>query len=163
MSTHYKTLNFFDSLAEIVDAPIYIADSEDELQQELAANTWAISCNPKDADDLALNDFKLFFDEIIQNRRTQLENFDRQDSMWFCLWQDAQVDQLWFSLISELHSSLPFSAEVNVVASMDSIINDFIESIYHKAGMWPVQGTNDTATYSEQQAQTALDVYATKL
>ncbi len=76
---------FFDSLTAIIAAPIYIGRSPDDLDQELRTNTWLISCSQEEAKQLAPDDFRQFFEQVIENRRHQIQAADLGHGMLFYL------------------------------------------------------------------------------
>jgi len=127
---------FFDSLAAIIGDPMYIGRSSADLDQELRTNTWSISCSLEQAQQLTLNDFLQFFEQVIENRRQQLQAAQSVYGMLFYLWYDEQAIQLRFGLISDFDGYLPFSASVNRVPSMVSIIEEFLLSHHHDGIPW---------------------------
>jgi hypothetical protein len=159
---------FFNSLVEVITDPIYIGLTEDDLDQELKTNTWLISCSQEETIHLTSEDFKQFFDAVIENRKQQIQTSGLDHSMLFYLWYDAQAVQLRFSIISDFHAKLPFRATLNIVPSMDLIIEKLLLSHHHDGILWQELKIIDFDAKSLQDKEVddekiVLDVYCLTL
>jgi hypothetical protein len=149
---------FFQDLEEIVVDPMFIGDSEDAIDQEIANNTWSISVSNELVTQLSVKDFIVFFGEVISNRRKQI-NFCNKD-MLFYVWFDWQAAQLRFSLISDYHSKLPFSCEIETIVNLEPIIEEFLSFSYHDG--LPTEEICEEDK-SEEENNNPLKVYLCKI
>lgn len=117
---------FFQDLEEIVTDPIFIGN----LNEEIENNTWSISISNELAVEIMVDDFKIFFDRVVANRKKQVEN-SNSPKMLFYVWFDWMAVQLRFSVISDDNAKLPFAGEVEITENLELIIEDFLRFPYH--------------------------------
>lgn len=128
--------NFFKSLDEIITDKIFITDNLDELSKEIENNHWSFGIDFDTAKNVKNEDLKLFIDKIIENRVLQLKNSEVNVDLIFYSWFDEQAGNLNFNFINAGHEVLPFGAELELVDSIDIIINDFLSSKYLEGIPW---------------------------
>ncbi|UNK17026.1 hypothetical protein MNQ98_21420 [Paenibacillus sp. N3/727] len=150
---------YFKDLEEIITDPILIGSSEDDLNEEIDNNMWRISFDAELKKVLTVNDYKIFFNRVIQNRREQIIGSTSNHGMIFYLWFDQLACQIRFNLISVLHKKLPFQCDVEIVEHMDDIILTFLNSPFHDG--IPIEGYNDNI--EEEFKPYILRVYQTIL
>ena len=110
---------------------IFIGSTPDDLAAETACNMWRISLSQEETAALTTKDIVAFLDQVIENRRQQLDRAQVGHGLVFYLWFDAQAGQLRFNVISDFHSRLPFESRVNYVATPESIVERFLRDPYH--------------------------------
>jgi len=133
--------HYFKDLEEIITDTIFIGSSERDLEEEIANNMRRISSNKELIKTLTINDYKDFFNKVIQNRRDQVINSTLKHGVIFYLWFDQLACQLRFNLISDLHKKLPFQCDLEILEQMDDIILAFLNSLFHDG--LPIEGYND--------------------
>lgn len=126
---------FFQDLEEIVVDTLFIGESENDIDQEIANNTWSISISNELGTQLSVMDFMNFFGEVITNRRKQIKISNK--GMLFYVWFDWQSAQLRFNLISDYDSKLPFNCEIQTIDNLEPIIEEFLSFPYHNG--FPVE------------------------
>ncbi|WP_205439647.1 hypothetical protein [Peribacillus alkalitolerans] len=124
-------IEFFQDLEEIVVDPLFIGESEEDIDQEIANNTWSISISNELAVELSLKDFMDFFEKVISNRRNQITNSKNRRGMLFYVWFDWQGAQIRFNLISDYDSKLPFGCNFEIIENLEPIIEEFLGFPYH--------------------------------
>lgn len=114
-------------LVEIVNDTLFVGDSIDDLQTEVAQNAWSISMSDYEKLSLTADDLQEFLDAVLINRASQLRQVDVDHGLIFYVWFDAQALQLRFSLISDFHEKLPFGCQI-VESELRPIIEAFLSS-----------------------------------
>jgi hypothetical protein len=127
---------FFQNLDEIVSDEIYLTESLDELDKEIQANHWSIGIDSDTAQLINNHDLQDFLRKVIQNRVKQLEDSDKKMGLLFYIWFDEQACNLNFNLINSEHERLPFGAKLELVDSIDQVINDCLKSKYLDGISW---------------------------
>jgi hypothetical protein len=151
---------FFRDLEEIVVDHLFIGDSEDDINQEIANNTWSISVSNELGNKLSVKDFIIFFEEVISHRRKQIKISKK--SMLFYVWFDWQAAQLRFNLISDYCSKLPFSCEIELFDNLEPIIEEFLAFPYHDG--FPVEEVSgEDEGIEEEQISNPLKVFFYKI
>lgn len=150
---------FFEDLEEIVVDPLFIGDSEDDIDQEIANNTWLISVSNDLGAQLSVKDFIDFFDKVISNRRKQINISNK--GMLFYVWFDWQAAQLRFNLISDYDSKLPFSCEIETIDNLEPIIEEFLSFPYHNG--FPVEEICEEDEGGEEENNDPLKVFLCKI
>jgi hypothetical protein len=150
---------FFRDLEEIVVDHLFTGDSEDDINQEIANNTWSISVSNELGTQLSVKDFINFFGEVISNRRKQIKISKK--SMLFYVWFDWQAAQLKFNLISDYDSKLPFSCEIETIDNFEAIIEEFLSFPYHNG--FPVEVISDEDEGIEEESNNPLKVFLCKI
>ena len=121
---------FFKSISEIETDEIYLTETLDELSKEIEINHWSISIDSETAMKIENADLHNFLRKVIENRISQLDKSDKNMDLIFYSWFDEQAGNLNFNFINSRHEDLPFSTELEFVDSLDTIINDFLNSRY---------------------------------
>lgn len=121
---------FFENINEIISDKIYLTDSLDKLNEEIETNKWSIGIDFKTAKVIGNEDLKKFLGKVIQNRIEQINKSKLNINLIFYLWFDTQAGNLNLNFINTKHEKLPFGAELEFTDSMDTIINDFLNSRY---------------------------------
>jgi hypothetical protein len=148
---------YFKNLEDIITDPIYVGTSIEELNDEINNNSWRITLEQSLSSEITVNDFVEFFSDVIQNRKHQLSNANETHGMIFYLWFDRMASQIRFNLISDFHDNLPFQCEIDVLESIETIIQDFLE--YPFLNGLPIDGNSDES----EQKPYKLEVYKTVL
>lgn len=121
---------FFENINEIITDKIYLAEKLDELNKEIELNHWSIGIDSETAKTIKSKDLGNFLRKVIKNRISQLDKSDKDMDLIFYSWFDEQAGNLNFNFINSRHENLPFSTELEFVDSLDTIINDFLNSRY---------------------------------
>ena len=122
---------YFEDLKEIITDKIYIGNSVIELDEEIRNNEWLISMSQELCEITKKEDFLEFFEAVIENRKEQVLNSNKNHGIVFYLWFDEQACQLRFNLISDFHKELPFGCKLKIIDNPDEIIEDFLNVNYH--------------------------------
>lgn len=122
---------FFNDLQEIITDRIYISSSDEEIAKETSNNLWSISVSKELCKELKANDFRIFFDKVINNREEQVKNSKCNHGMIFYLWFERQSGRLIFNLISDFHKKLPFQCELIEANNIEDIVNEFLVYEHH--------------------------------
>lgn len=122
---------FFNDVEEIITDNIYIAPTVDEISEEITNNMWSISITQELCNELIEEDFRVFFNDIIENREEQVSGSKYNHGMIFYLWFEYQSGLLRFNLISDFHKELPFKCNLILVDNPQEIVIDFLKYKYH--------------------------------
>lgn len=155
-------IEFFQGLEEIVVDPLYIGDSEADIDQEIANNTWSISISNQLGAQLSVKDFIDFFEKVISNRCDQIKHSYNNTGMIFYVWFDWQSAQLRFSLISDYDSKLPFVCEIENTDKLEPIIEEFLSYPFHDG--FPAEEVNvEDKDIEKEQKSKSLKVFFYKI
>jgi hypothetical protein len=148
---------YFKNLEDIITDPIFIGSSKEDLDEEISNNMWRISLEQELASKISINDFVVFFNKVIANRQSQIKTSNKQHGMIYYLWFDWMASQLRFNLISTVHEKLPFQCELELLESIEPIINNFLHYPYLNG--LPIEGNFD----GSEEKPYILKVYRTEL
>lgn len=156
-------IKFFQDLEEIVVDPLFIGDNEEDIDQEIANNSWSMSISNELGTQLTVKDFIDFFEKVIFNRRKQIKISNNCTGMLFYVWFDWQAAQLRFNLISDYYSKLPFGCVIETIDNLEPIIEEFLSFPYHDG--FPVEEVSgeDEGTEEEEQNSNPLKVFFYKI
>jgi hypothetical protein len=154
-------IEFFQDLEEIVVDPLVIGDSEEDLDKEIANNTWSISISNELATELSVKDFMGFFEKVISNRREQIKSSNNQIGMLFYVWFDGQAGQIRFNLITDFDSNLPFGCKIKIIDNLEPIIEEFLRFPYNDG--IPVEDVTDEEEIEEEISLVPLKVFLYKI
>ncbi len=121
---------FFESIDKIVYAEIHLTDDLDDLLNEMETNHWCLEIDSKTAKNIEKCELNDFIKRVIKNRRSQLEKSNLDIKLVFYSWLDKLSGSLHFGLINSKHKELPFDSKLNLVNSIDKIIEKFLDSDY---------------------------------
>ena len=154
---------FFENLDEIKSDRIYLTDNLEELNLEIENNHWSIGIDSVTAKQVNTNDLEGFLKEMVQNRTRQLNESDKEIGLLFYAWFDEQSGNLNFNFINSGHKSLPFAAEIMFVDSIETILNDFLNSEYLDG--IPMNELEDVSGNSDdnEEREFKLKVYKEKI
>lgn len=119
-----------EELNDIIEDPIFIGNSIDDLFSETGENTWGVSMGQELANEFTMEELVLFFTQVQTNRKEQIVQ-KSDHSMIFYAWFDWQAASLEFSLISAFHEKLPFNSPYKTIASIEPIIAEFLRFPFH--------------------------------
>lgn len=114
-------------MQQIINDKLTFGNFIDDLKIELSENTWSVSLNRLEKREITADELQTFIEAVISNRQTQISEQSRNHGMIFYLWHDRQAGQLRFSLISDWHEKLPFSAKI-INEDLENIIREFLNS-----------------------------------
>lgn len=120
---------YFEELTELGDEPLFIANSNEELELEVARNLCLISISGDIAKVTSVDDFITFFNSLLLSREAEIKEKLVQQKMIFYAWFDEMAGQLRFNFISSDHDNLPFTANLRRV-TLEKIIKDFLSSMF---------------------------------
>ncbi|HLJ31081.1 MAG TPA: hypothetical protein VKU36_01465 [Candidatus Babeliales bacterium] len=100
-----------------------------EQSEEIDHNMWCISLEGNLIESITVEQLKHFVDKLIENREQQLKDINSSKSAVFYMWFDQQALQLRFNVITGDIKSLPFSCKVQLNATVEPILNNFIETV----------------------------------
>jgi len=152
---------YFDDLKEILTDEIYMGDSITELNNEISNNLWLISMPQELCSVTDKKDFLDFFEAVIENRKEQVANPDKNHGMIFYLWFDSQACQLRFNLISDFHKKLPFGCKLEIIDNFDEIIDEFFNNKYHDG--LPLGNCVDTTEENDNKKEIDESEYILKV
>ena len=121
---------YFDYLEDIITDTIYLTESTEELHKEIGQNMWQISIASETAQAITVSEFSQFINQVIQNRKEQLNAWAGNTKLLFYIWLDEQAAQLRFNFINSKHGRPPFGAKLERVESQDEIIHNFLNYQY---------------------------------
>lgn len=154
---------FMEELKEIIEDPLFIGNSIEELDDETAENTWSVSMGQELANEFTMEELVSFFTQVQTNRKKQIVGTS-DHPMIFYAWFDWQSARLRFSLISAFHEKLPFGSNYKTIASMEPIIAEFLQFQFHDG--FPVAEIDDeiyTETEEEEKVNEPFNVFAVVL
>ena len=127
---------FLENINEIISDRIYLTDNLDELKKEIENNHWSIGIDSDTVKNVKKDDLRDFFRKIVNNRIVQLDQSELNVDLTFYSWFDEQAGNLNLNLINSRHENLPFTAKLEFVDSIDTIINSFLKSKYFDGIPW---------------------------
>ena len=150
---------YFKDLEIIKQDKIYIGSSKGELNKEIRNNFWSISIENDLLKHIKTEDFVLYFNEVIANRKTQIKESLEEQGMIFYLWFDVMANQLRFNLISDFHEQLPFGCELHEIEKIEGIIDEFLKSQTNQRMI--LEEINEEQTDEEQidEEKYVLNIY----
>ena len=119
---------YWAGLQEIVNDPLYLANSDHDLPQEIQENMWSLSLSQSLAAMFQPAEIQGFLYQVRQNRHWQLQQQDLSLELHYYLWYDEQAGQLRFNFITTRTATLPFSATIEVSETEEEIIATFLEA-----------------------------------
>lgn len=150
---------FMEELKEIVEDPLFIGNSIEDLADEAAENTWSISMGQELANDFTMEELVSFFTQVQTNRKEQIVHTS-DHPMIFYAWFDWQSASLRFSLMSAFQEKLPFGSKYKTVASIEPIIVEFLQFQFHDG--FPFTEIHDevpTETEEKEKVNEPFNVY----
>ncbi len=114
---------FVGWLAEVAADAVVIRP--DDLEAEAGGNLWSFSLSPEQAAAVSVAEVEAFANGVADARRVWI-SARRAGPMDLYWWHDAQAGQLRFSLVSAVHSRLPFGCEVVPAASLAAVASDWL-------------------------------------
>jgi hypothetical protein len=122
----YSKSDFLNDLDAILAENIVVGASIDDLQTEIDANMWWITASADVLESLSPNELLDFVMRLTDDRRAKIRHSNADHGMYFYLWFDEQAYQLRFSLISDMHTELPFGATLNIIDTPVPIVGAFL-------------------------------------
>ncbi len=93
-------------------------------------NMWALTLDNDLVKKIKLDDLKRFLNELLHNRRLQIFQKDPTAKAKFYLWFDEQALQLRFNILFDISSPLPFGCNLDIVATANHILEEFLSCTY---------------------------------
>lgn len=147
---------FIEELNEIIEDPIFIGSSIDDLFSETGENTWGVSMGQELANEFTREELVLFFTQVQTNRKEQIvQNSDHP--MIFYAWFDWQAASLKFSLISDFHEKLPFGRPYKTIASIEPIIAEFLQFPFHDG--IPITEGHDEISDEREEDEEVIETF----
>lgn len=154
---------FIEELNEIIEDPIFIGNSIDDLFSETGENTWGVSMGQELANEITMEELVLFFTQVQTNRKEQIAQIS-DHPMIFYAWFDWQAASLKFSLISAFHEKLPFNSPYKTIASIEPIIAEFLQFQFHDGFLiTDIQDEISAETEEEEKVNEPFNVFAVVL
>ena len=152
-------IEFLESINEIISDRLYLTDNLDELKKEIENNHWSIGIDFDTLKNIKKDDLRNFLKKTVNNRITQLDKSELNIDLIFYSWFDEKTGNLNLNFINSRHENLPFTAELEFVDSIDTIINSFLNSKYLDGIPW--NELEDISSDSEDNKETdfKLKVY----
>lgn len=154
---------FMEELKEIIEDPMFIGNSIEDLDKETAENTWSVSMGQELANAFTMEELVSFFTQVQTNRKEQIVQTSNH-SMIFYVWFDWQAAQLKFSLISDFHEKLPFGGNYKTIERIEPIIAEFLQFQFHDG--FPVAEIDDeifNEIEEEEKVNESFHVFASVL
>ena len=160
-----EKIEFIKSLAEIINNKLFLTDSTQNLEEEIAKNCHLISIDKKLASEIQPKELLDILKKVRENRLSQLNQSNLKANLKYYSWFDEQACQLRFNIINSNHPSLPFGAKINIVDNESVIVKAFIASNYHDGIPWEDFNKleTDIDNTEEKESGFILDVYLKEL
>ncbi|WP_316569153.1 hypothetical protein [Neobacillus sp. YIM B06451] len=147
---------FVKELEEIIEDTLFIGESIDDLNDEIAQNTLSISLGKDLASEFATEDLLSFFHQVQNNRKQQIvKNSDH--NMILYVWFEWQSARLRFDLISDFHKSLPFGRKYKVIENLEIILEEFLKFPFHDG--IPIEEVDEEGAEDEDEFE-PFNVYS---
>jgi len=121
---------YFEFINELLDDKIYITDKLDEFLEETGMNQCTLKIDSKTARNIENFELSEFLNDVIKNRKGQLEKSNKDVDLLFYSWFDDLSGYLHFDLINSKHESLPFQSKIILADSIDQIVEKFLDPDY---------------------------------
>jgi len=99
----------------------------DNVNIEARQNLWTFSIDVNRAAQMVRDDVEHFVLEIVAAWRQQLRERGAAPMLFYC-WHDGQAGQLRISAVSRSHGQLPFGCQLEQVAELSVVLNDWLRS-----------------------------------
>lgn len=119
------TISNLDQLNVILNDLLCLSGKPSE---EIDHNMWCISLEGNLIESITLKQLKGFVDKLLENRKLQLKDNNLSQGAIFYMWFDQQTQQLRFNVITN-NAKLPFECEVQLYATPEFILNNFINTV----------------------------------
>lgn len=113
-------------IRSIIADPFLVAP--DDLPAETDENTYLVSASSEEARSVLLADVVAAVSAVADARRGLLRAGGWEHEMTFYVWHDAQAGQLRLSSASAAANDLPFGCDLDLTATLDSVVEAFIGS-----------------------------------
>ena len=154
--------DFFERLKPMETDPMWIGKYAKELNKEISTNMWALSLVPEIANDVSIDDFLAFFERVIADRQEQVNKMKRH-GMLFYAWYDLPEGQLRFNCISEIHKKLPFENKIEIVDSIEPILETFLNDEWWEETLDASDESDELLDESDEYSDYSLKVFVKKL
>lgn len=148
--------DFIEELNEIIEDPIFIGNSIDDLFSETGENTWGVSMGQELANEFTIEELVLFFTQVQTNRKEQIVQTS-DHPMIFYAWFDWQAASLKFSLISAFHEKLPFNSSYKTIANIEPIIAEFLQFPFHNG--IPIIEVHDEISDEREEEEEVMEPF----
>ena len=139
MDIPLKVKHYFNELElyDIIGDELIIGKNNEEID-ESRINCWSFSLDPNQCHK---DDISQLYEAIITSRVQDLKKLGTDQKAIFYTWYDSLSGSFYLSLMSfdggrPPEKQLPFGCKINLVASLDYIIEDFLNDSYH--GVIPI-------------------------
>jgi hypothetical protein len=120
--------NDFDGWLKKVSAHSLLVQPDD-INAEALANLHWLSLESEQARDVTTECVQRLINDVVAAWRGQQRERSLPEIVFYC-WHDAQAGQLRISAVSRNHGRLPFGCQLEQVAELSVVVNDWLESPY---------------------------------
>lgn len=136
MSINCIIIRDIADLKIVIDSPILITGDSRLQNEETTVNMWALSIDFCVTKIILVNDLADFVFSLLQKRSQQIAKQGVYHSAIFYMWFDEMAAQLRFNIVSDINQKLPFECQLEVVNSLQPILEEFLTSHYHAGIAW---------------------------
>jgi len=123
------TICQISDLRTVIHEPLHLSGV---IEDETVQNMWCIAIADDCVTQITTCELICFFDDLIQQKEMDMQ-LSSMHSATLYIWCDTQALQLRFNIISGVIVELPFHCEVNIVSSLQCIIDEFVKAVYAAA------------------------------
>ncbi len=121
----------YKDFQELFNESILITGKLSKQQEEIRHNTWGIMLDSEFAQKVTLQDLQLFFKELMHHKSIQLQQNKYKGPVTVYFWVEELSGRLCFDILSGRNIKLPFSCKLNLLSSIDPILQSFL-NINHR-------------------------------
>lgn len=144
---------FLSSLEEIITDQLFLTESTDLLNEEIAENCHCIGLSSKLAKQVQGTNLMEVLQKVRANRTLQLKASSISTHLIYYSWFDEQAAQLRFNLINGNHKALPFGAEIQLIEDESYIVDAFLTSSHHEGISWEDLKDVDLASVEKETSK----------
>lgn len=168
---NYITIKKRSDFQKLFEIDILITGNLKKQREELEHNTWHLSFDKKFVKKITIDDLQWFISTLMKIRIQQLKIQNNNTPVTFYVWFEEISLQLCFDFLSGKNIKLPFGRELNLLSSVDQVLNQFLTEAQSKNNAlswenitilnpgdpgWDDDDDNDTLNWKQ-------DVYVTTL
>ena len=157
-------------LKKILMSRIYLEQETAQSVQDILRNSWGMRFSNKLAKKVEITDLSLFMSNLIQYRTEQLCKMNLGINATLYVWFDVSFAQICFNVLSGEDIELPFGCTVNIVDSLDIILQHYLDAAheysrgnYYKMSLIERENINWNDDDDGDPKKFILDVWVTTL
>ncbi len=133
MAVKTELEEFNEYLNYLVELPVFITDSVNDLDTEIRDNCCHIGITEEVIPYVQPETLITFLDIVKKSRKKALQHSGLDIDLIYYIWHDQQAGQLRFNFINSNHLHLPFGAEVILADDEKAIVENYLNNkLYHE-------------------------------